>query len=74
MTAMDSALRGYMNLSTADALTRLRRMVERCRAVGGVFHLVWHSTTMMDRGYAKIYRTLLQELAGSPGVSYDQHI
>lgn len=71
MTAMDSALRGYMRLGATDALSRLRRMVERCRAVGGVFHLVWHSTTMMDRGYAKAYRTLLQELSGSPGVSCD---
>jgi hypothetical protein len=72
ITAMDSALRGYMKLKPADALGRIRRLVERCRTVGGVFHLVWHSTTMMDRGYAKAYRTLLRELAGMPGYSADE--
>jgi hypothetical protein len=69
VTAMDSALRGYMKLNANDALSGIRRMVERCRAVGGVFHLVWHSTTMMDRGYAKAYRTLVEELSGAPGFS-----
>lgn len=64
--AMDSALRGYMKLTPAEALAALRGCVARCRTVGGVFHLVWHSTTMMDSGYAKTYRTLLRELAGSP--------
>jgi hypothetical protein len=71
MTAMDSALRGYGKLEPHDALSRLRRLVERCRAVGGVFHLVWHNTTMMDRGYANVYRTLIQELAGTPGFTSD---
>jgi hypothetical protein len=74
LTAMDSALRGYMRLGADDALLQLRHLVERCRVVGGVFHLVWHNTTMMDRGYARIYRTLLQELSGTPGYSADEHI
>ena len=66
ITAMDSAMHGYMKLSADEALLKLRSYAARCRAVAGVFHLVWHSTTMMNPGYARTYKTLLKELAGSP--------
>jgi hypothetical protein len=39
--------------------------VERCRAVGGVFTLVWHHTNLMASKQATIYRQLLDRLAGS---------
>ncbi len=73
IVAMDSALRGYMQLTADEALTRLRRCVATCRAVNGVFHLVWHSTTMMDSGYARAYEILLGELAGTPGYTAVDH-
>lgn len=69
MTAMDSALRGYMELPSDSALNLLRSLAKRCRLVGGVFHLVWHSTTMADAPYAAAYKALLKELAGAQ--SYD---
>lgn len=65
IVAMDSTLRGYMKLESDEALAALRACVERCRLVGGIFHLVWHNTTMRDASYARIYGNLLYELAGS---------
>lgn len=65
IVAMDSTLRGYMKLKPDEALIALRACVERCRLVGGIFHLVWHNTTMREASYARIYRNLLDELAGS---------
>jgi len=70
VVAMDSTLQGYMALQPAEALAVLRACVQRCRAVGGIFHLVWHNTKMMDAGYASIYETLLDELAGSDAYNW----
>jgi hypothetical protein len=65
IVAMDSTLQGYMKLEPAAALAELRAYVARCRLVGGIFHLVWHNTKMMDAGYSRIYKILLDDLAGS---------
>jgi hypothetical protein len=67
VVAMDSALRGYMRLPAGEALSRLRALLRKCRVLGGVFTLVWHSTTMMDPTYAEAYRSLVKEIAGTPG-------
>jgi hypothetical protein len=65
LIAMDSTLQSYMKLGADEALQKLRECVARCRAVGGVFTLLWHNTRMMEREYTMIYRMLLDELAGS---------
>jgi len=69
LIAMDSALRGYMGLSAGQASAQLRRLVERCASVGGVFTLAWHNTTMLHPDYAATYHSMLQLIAGSP--NYD---
>jgi hypothetical protein len=66
LIATDAALRGYMKAKPGDALSLLRKLVARCKSVGGVFTLGWHNTTLMDSGYTKTYQTLLDEIAGSP--------
>jgi len=65
LLAMDSTLYGYMNLTPEQALPLLRSLSERCRAVGGVFTVAWHNTSLANFGYAAIYRALLDEIAGS---------
>ncbi|GAC1681713.1 MAG: hypothetical protein PVS2B2_20560 [Candidatus Acidiferrum sp.] len=65
LIAMDTTLQDYMTLGADAALQILRGYVARCRTVGGVFTLVWHNTKMMEREYTKIYKILLDELAGS---------
>lgn len=67
LLAMDSTLQGYMKLQPDQALSKLRDCVARCRAVGGVFTLVWHNTKLMETSYTRIYRQLLDELAGTSG-------
>jgi hypothetical protein len=67
---MDTTLQGYMQLKPEQALSKLQDCVARCRLVGGVFSLVWHNTTLMDRGYALVYRKLLDELAGTEGYDW----
>lgn len=69
LMAMDSTPQGYMKLSPDEALRNLLECVARCRTVGGVFSLLWHNTRLIGRGYADVYRKLLNELAGSE--SYD---
>jgi hypothetical protein len=65
LIAMDSTLESYMKLRPGQAFATLGDCVARCRSVGGVFTLAWHNTMLMNRGYSRVYRTLLDELAGS---------
>jgi len=71
MVAMDTTLRGYMKLTGDEALQKLHECVAACRAVGGVFSLVWHNTTMMDSDYSATYRKLLDELTGCEGYDWE---
>lgn len=66
LLAMDSMLRGYMKAAPERALAILREVIARCRSVGGVFALAWHNTSLFDSSYTAVYRTVLDELAGSP--------
>jgi hypothetical protein len=65
LLAMDGTLFGYMRLEPAAALTCLRELGALCKAFGGVFSLLWHHTTQFSRGWAAMYRTLLDELSGA---------
>jgi hypothetical protein len=69
LIAMDSTLLGYMQLGKDEALNKTRQCIARCRAVGGVFTLVWHNTRILDPQHKLLYQTLLDDLSGSP--SYD---
>jgi len=70
LLAMDSTLQGYMKLKPDQALAKLRECIARCRSVGGLFTLVWHNTRLMEPRFAGIYRTLLDDLAGSKGYDW----
>ena len=58
-----------MRLDPDQALEKARNAVRQCRILGGVFALAWHNTMLMDRGYARFYNALLDELSGCE--SYD---
>jgi hypothetical protein len=70
LLGMDTTLLAYMKLRPEQALSKLQDCVARCRVVGGIFSLVWHNTTLMNRGYAWVYRKLLEELAGTEGYDW----
>ena len=65
LLVMDSTLYGYMKLSANQALMVVKDIVDRCRAVGGVFTIAWHNTTLLRSGYSQIYRKILDEIAFS---------
>jgi len=45
--------------------------VARCRAVGGVFTLLWHNTRIVHQGFLRAYQQLLDELAGTVGYNLE---
>jgi hypothetical protein len=69
LIAMDSTLLGYMNLHEEAALEKVRDCIARCRAVGGVFSLVWHNTRIMNPRHRWLYTRILDSLQGS--ANYD---
>lgn len=69
LIAMDSTLLGYMKLNEEAALEKVRDCIARCRAVGGVFSLVWHNTRIMNPRHRWLYTQILDSLQGSP--NYD---
>jgi hypothetical protein len=70
LLATDSALFGYLKLSPEQALKHLLDLLARCKAVGGVFALVWHNTTMLHSARAATYRNLLEALKGCAGYDW----
>ena len=67
LVAMDGTLRQYMNLSLQECHDTLAALVRRCRAVGGVFTLLWHPDKLLDPAYGTLYIDVLADLASSPG-------
>jgi hypothetical protein len=69
LLVMDSMLFGYMKLSAEQAQMVVLDLVDRCRAVGGVFTVAWHNTSLLNLSHTAIYRTLVQRIA--EGRKYD---
>jgi hypothetical protein len=68
LVVMDCTPVRYMNLDDAETLRRIDRLIRRCKAVGGVFTLLWHNASVIERPYAKMYPRILDKLAAP---SYD---
>ncbi|MGH9680554.1 MAG: polysaccharide deacetylase family protein, partial [Candidatus Acidiferrales bacterium] len=69
LLVMDRTLREYMNLPEEKCLERVRDCVDRCRAVGGVFTMLWHNNNLLDPHYRSLYRRLLEPLNGAESYS-----
>jgi len=65
LIVMDGTLLHYMGLTPHESLEAVGELVARCRAVGGVFTLLWHNSSLMDSTAADLYRGLIDSLAGS---------
>jgi hypothetical protein len=59
---MDRTLLEYMSLSKGEAIHSVNQMVERCRAVGGVFTILWHNDSFLNPVYRDVYLGLLEHL------------
>lgn len=65
LLSMDRTLLHYMGLSEEASVETVRRCVRRCRAVGGVFTIVWHNNTLLEPKYRSLYMKILRELDGA---------
>ena len=69
LIVMDRTLLGYMKLDCEQSVTVVKEVLRRCRAVGGLFTLVWHNNNLLDPLYRSLYFQLLPLLEG--GERYD---
>jgi hypothetical protein len=65
LLAMDGTMLVYMKLGHEDSVNQLRQIIDRCRAVGGVFTLVWHNNHLLDPKYRSLYMRILGLLESS---------
>jgi hypothetical protein len=65
LIVMDCTPVAYMRLNSSVMLERIDALIARARAVGGVFTLLWHNTSVAWRPYAALYPKLLDRLAGN---------
>lgn len=69
LVLMEGTLFDYMRLPLNECLEAFDRLLRRCEAVGGVFTLLWHNSTSVDRRLAPLLPRLLDRLANTP--NYD---
>lgn len=48
LTVMDSAMKNYLKLSTADALAVLNELLSEMKLTGGIFTTVWHNHSLSE--------------------------
>jgi hypothetical protein len=65
LIVMDVTLSGYMNLAPREGFAAARQCIERCRAVGGVFALLWHNDNIHNPKLAVLFPAILDSLVGS---------
>lgn len=65
LLVMDATLLRYLHLTPKQSLEQMFDLLARCRAVGGLFTLLWHNATLIDPHGNGLYESLLESLAGS---------
>jgi hypothetical protein len=65
LIVMDVTLLESMELRGQELLNVVRRLIEKCRAVGGVFTFLCHNTTLRDANFVQSYENILDMLAPS---------
>jgi len=64
LLVMDRTLIVYMGLSKNQAISEVKKLLGRCRSVGGVFTILWHNDAFLDPFYRSVYLGLLESLQG----------
>jgi hypothetical protein len=62
LLVMDCTPIEYMRLDEKDTLSRIAVLVRRCEVVGGVFTMLWHNSSVIERPYASLYSRILSSL------------
>jgi len=65
LIVMDVTLKQYRHLTPAEGEERILTLAQRCKAVNGVFTLLWHNTSLHGEWapWAAMYRRVLPQLA-----------
>lgn len=66
LIVMDCTLTWYMSLTPEQILITVGECIERCRAVGGTFTLLWHNDTMIDPEFSGVLAKILDSLIDTP--------
>ncbi len=65
---MDGTLKNYLQLKPEEALPRIKPLIDRTRATGGIFTTLWHNSsfghTQGWEGWKETYEAILACLAG----------
>ena len=60
---MDGTLKDYMNLSPADAIDQISKLINEVKAVNGTFISLWHNESLSNQqrwtGWLRVYEELL---------------
>ena len=60
---MDGTLKDYMDLTPADAVEQIRKLIDEVKKVDGTFTSLWHNESLSDEkrweGWRKVYEELL---------------
>lgn len=61
---MDGTLKDYMNLSPADAVDQISKLINEVKAVNGTFISLWHNESLSNQqrwtGWLRVYEELLK--------------
>lgn len=64
LIVMDRTLLEYMGLTKEQAISEVKKLIARCRSVGGVLTTLWHNDAFLDPFYRSVYLGLLDSLQG----------
>jgi hypothetical protein len=70
LVVMDVTLSSYMKLKFRESLAAAGECIERCRAVGGVFTLLWHNDNMSHPSLDGLFPAVLDMVQGNPKYDY----
>lgn len=60
LLVMDRTLLESMKLTATEALAAVQDCLGRCRAVGGVFTILWHNNNLLDRHHRSVFCEVLE--------------
>ncbi|PLX12972.1 MAG: hypothetical protein C0598_04715 [Marinilabiliales bacterium] len=62
---MDGTLKDYLDMTPADAITKINQLIEEVRRVNGTFISLWHNESLSDKkrwsGWRRVYEQLLEK-------------
>ncbi len=61
---MDGTLNDYLKLTPADAIIKIKKLMDEVKKVNGTFISLWHNESLSDekrwKGWRKVYETMLE--------------